>query len=98
MSSMEPAQAAKRIARWLDAQGRLAQWPVKQSIQGVATAYLVAKFEVGRRYSEAEVNAVLDSWHLFNDPACLRRAMVEWERMDRTSDGSAYWLTQPNPE
>ncbi len=92
MTAISPAEAAKELVTWLDAQGRLVQWPSKYKAQRVAAAYFVAKFERGRRYSESEVNEVFDRWTLFRDAAILRRTMVEEHLLDRTADGSQYWL------
>ncbi len=97
MSAPTPAEAARRLGTWLDAQGRLTGWPAKCSLQVLVSYYLVAKFEGSRRYSEAEVNAILDTWSLFRDAARLRREMVELGLLGRTSDGREYWL-QPGAQ
>ena len=93
MTRPTPAEAARELAHRLDAQGRLIRWPTKLGHQRLAVAYLVAKFERGRRYSEAEVNAVLDDWSLFRDAAILRRTLVEEGWLERTADGREYWVT-----
>ncbi len=77
MSAPSPAEAARGLGTWLDPQGRLSGWPAKRSLQVLASYYLVAKFEGSRRYSEPEVNAILDTWSLFRDAARLRREMVD---------------------
>lgn len=90
MTRPTPAQAARNLAHRLDAQGRLVRWPTKLTHQRMAAAYLVAKFERGRTYSEPEINTVLDEWSLFRDAAILRRTMVEEGWLERTSDGREY--------
>lgn len=90
MNPPTPAEAARELGHWLDAQGRLTQWPSKRKLQRAAVFYLVAKFERGRVYGEAEVSAVLDSWAPFRDAALLRRTMVEERLLDRTPDGREY--------
>ncbi|MCC7089494.1 MAG: DUF2087 domain-containing protein [Dehalococcoidia bacterium] len=97
MSAPSPAEAARRLGTWLDPQGRLTGWPAKRSLQVLAACYLVAKFEGSRRYSEPEVNAILDTWSLFRDAARLRRDMVDLGLLGRTPDGREYWL-EPAPE
>lgn len=97
MTAPTPAEAARRLGTWLDAQGRLTGWPAKRSLQVNAAYYLVAKFEGSRRYSEAQINAILDSWSLFRDAARLRREMVELGVLGRTPDGREYWL-EPGAE
>jgi len=60
--------------------------------QALMLQYLAAKFEAGKKYSEQEVNAILNAHHSFNDPATLRRLMFGSRLMNRTLDGRAYWL------
>lgn len=55
---------------------------------------LAAEFEPGRKYSELEVNEILNSKHSFNDPATLRRLLFGINVLDRTIDGRSYWLTK----
>lgn len=92
MSAPSPAEAARVLGDWLDPQGRLIRLPAKRSLQVLASYYLVAKFEASRRYSESEVNAILDTWSLFRDAARLRRDMVDLGLLGRTPDGREYWL------
>lgn len=94
MTSLSPAEAAKELGHWLDAQGRLPQWPTKRKYQRAAVFYLVAKFERGRRYSEPEVNETLDTWAPIRDAALLRRTMIEEKLLERTPDGREYWVLE----
>lgn len=84
------------LQHYLDAQGRLKAWPSKRNkgrFQQLALAYLATKFEPGNSYHEREVNALLNQYHTFGDPALLRRELVERGLVARLRDGSAYWLT-----
>ncbi|MES1147174.1 MAG: DUF2087 domain-containing protein, partial [bacterium] len=54
---------------------------------------LASAFEVGREYTEKEVNAILNERHTFKDPANLRRTLIERGDLQRTNDGSKYWKT-----
>jgi len=52
--------------------------------------YLAAKFEHGTTYSEKEVDAILKSWHTFNDWPLIRRTWLSMGcsreiQMDRVS-------------
>ena len=38
--------------------------------------YLAGKLQAGRQYSEPEINALLDEWTLFHDPATLRGSFI----------------------
>ena len=85
------------IANFLDGEGRLKNWPSKRVKKLAALVYLGGKFTPGRRYTEREVNELLLSWHLFHDPATLRRELVEHGLLGRERDGSAYWATENQP-
>lgn len=78
------------LETFVDANGRLKSWPVKRRSQEAAMGYLSNQLEPGRGYSEAEINALLDSLHTFGDFALLRRALVDGRHIERTSNGSRY--------
>ena len=85
------------LTNYLDNQGRVLDWPstkYKES-QMAVRKYLASKFEVGRQYTEKEVNTLLNEWALFNDWALLRRELFMHQMIHRMKDGSAYWLEQP---
>ena len=47
-------------------------------------------FHPGKKYSEAAVNEVLKD--LFEDHVFARRLLIDWKFLERTADGTAYWL------
>lgn len=59
--------------------------------------YLAGKLQAGRQYSEPEINALLDEWRLFHDPATLRRELYNKRLLDRTADCSRYWKEESAP-
>jgi hypothetical protein len=69
--------------------GRITSIPAQHSKRLVLLDMLSQQFEPGRRYSEAEVNAVLQRWH--DDHAALRRYLVDDGFLDR--DAGQYWRT-----
>ena len=81
----------RELDPFLDGNGRLAQWPVKQSLQRAFIEHLAGAFEPGRSYTEPEVNDLLTAHHTFRDPALLRRLLYDWGYLERQSDGRAYW-------
>lgn len=80
-----------KLARFLDADGKLKQWPAKQAVREEACAYLAQQFQDNRDYTEPDVNAIIASAHTFGDYFLLRRAMIESGYLCRTPDGSRYW-------
>ena len=78
----------------LDESGRLTSWPSPRKgkgLQELALEYLARCFEIGRHYSEREVNDLLNSHHTFGDPALLRRELYERGYLRRLKDGTRYW-------
>lgn len=70
---------------------RLKNFPVKEKKKVVILVEIAGQFEAGKRYTEKEVNALLGE--IFpEDHVTLRRYLIEYGFMDRTTDGSAYWL------
>jgi hypothetical protein len=53
---------------------------------------LIGCFEKGRKYTESEVNGVLKP--IFDDFVMLRRSLVDFHFLERTSDGKAYWVRE----
>lgn len=83
------------LETYIDEQGRVKEWPGKRKrdVQVAIIHYLVDKLEVGRTYTEREVNEILRQWHTFEDWALLRREMFEMGLLNREKDGTVYWRT-----
>jgi len=79
------------LERFLDAERRVRTWPSRLKHRLLVMDYLATHFEPGKSYSEAEVNAILNRLHTFEDWAGLRRALFDHGFMDRLRDGSSYW-------
>jgi hypothetical protein len=82
------------LANFMEA-GRLKQIPAKRKKRIVVLRWLADHFRPAVRYSEAQVNDILLRYH--DDPAALRRWMVDEELMQR--DHGLYWRagTAPYP-
>jgi len=90
---MLPREDLPRPLRpFIDADGRLTQWPSRMKVQRMAAALLARRFEPGRDYTEPEVNMLLMDGHTFADWALLRRVLCDWLFLDRESDCSRYWV------
>jgi len=85
-----------RIHHYLDEHGRVTRFPISKKNrkdQSIILSYLVDKFEMGKIYSEREVNDILKQWHTFEDWALLRREMFERGLLNRTINCAEYWRT-----
>ncbi len=84
------AHAAKALTQF-DTDGKLTRWPHKFAVQRIAMWGLWIRFDSKRRYTEKEVNSVLNAWHLYGDHATLRRELINMDLLARKPDCSVYW-------
>jgi DNA-binding CsgD family transcriptional regulator len=70
--------------------GPLGSFPLKEKKRVAILRHLVKKFEPTKTYTEKEVNGILQPF--YNDYVLLRRYLIEYGFMDRTQDGSSYWI------
>lgn len=88
-------QIQQALRGYLDDEGKFDRLPGKKQKKKLALMLesLSQHFEAGKKYTEMEVNAILNQHHSFNDPATLRRLMFGSRLINRTLDGKSYWLT-----
>ncbi len=67
------------------------RWPKKPSDKEIVINWLSQKFKIQFKYSEKEINQIIDRHHLFNDIPLLRRELVSRKYLIRKDDGSEYW-------
>lgn len=79
---------------YLDNNGKFVRLPGKRQKKRLDEMLrtLSLKFHKDKKYSEVEVNEILNQQHSFNDPATLRRLLYGTNILDRTLDGRSYWL------
>lgn len=80
------AQESEVLGRFFHGD-RLSELPAQRHKRLVVLERLALEFEPGRRYREAEVNALLRRFH--DDHATLRRALVDEGYLDRAA--GEYW-------
>ncbi|MBK6295613.1 MAG: DUF2087 domain-containing protein [Rhodoferax sp.] len=83
-----------------DESGRLVRLPNKLSVPQMAMWALWTQFAARRKYTEKEVNAILNAHHTFGDQATLRRELINMKLLGRKSDCNEYWKEphRPTPE
>jgi hypothetical protein len=94
---LEPKAVAPKADNWeekvlsgfLEADGRLKVIPASRRKREVVLRWLTEQFEPGRRYREAEVNALIQRRHW--DSATLRRELIGHGLMAR--EAGVYWRT-----
>ncbi len=70
--------------------GPLKIFPGKEKKRLAILRHIVKYFDPAATYTEKEVNAVLKRF--YDDYALLRRYLVDYGFLDRTVDGSKYWI------
>lgn len=94
-ASMSPT--VRKTLIQFDAAGRLVRLPNKLSVQQMAMWWMWTHFAARRKYTEKEVNQVLNAHHTFGDQATLRRELVNMKLLGRKSDCSEYWKEPMRP-
>ena len=79
--------AAKVVETFVGPDGRLKSIPAQRKKRWAILAWLVRRFEEGRRYPEKALNAILLERHW--DSATLRRELIGYRMMARES--GVYW-------
>ena len=67
------------------------RWPKNPTDKENVINWLSTNFNLDQKYSEKEVNEILDNHHLFNDIPLLRRELISRKYLIRKDDGSIYW-------
>lgn len=78
-----------RVLRTFFRGGRLVSIPTQKAKQLIVLDRLAQEFEIGLRYRERQVNAILRRFH--DDVAALRRYLVDEEFLSR--EAGEYWRT-----
>ena len=95
LGSLSPT--VRKTLMQFDTAGRLVRLPNKFSVQQMAMWWMWTQFAVRRKYTEKEVNQVLNAHHTFGDQATLRRELVNMKLLGRKSDCSEYWKEPVRP-
>jgi DNA-binding transcriptional ArsR family regulator len=82
-----------KVMRAFTEEGRILVFPTQEKKRRVLIDYVASAFDLGRRYTEKEVNAILERYN--EDTAYMRRALVDYGIMDRVGGGGDYWLIVP---
>jgi TetR/AcrR family transcriptional regulator len=87
----------------LFAQGRISAYPRKRRDRHILLKSIVLTLEDEKDYTEPEINEAIKSWltGMFDpqglDHVSLRRHLVDEGYLDRSRNGSRYWVISPGP-
>lgn len=69
---------------------RLKTFSPKEKKKVVILSKISEQFSLGKKYTEKEVNKIIQS--IYDDYVIIRRYLIMYGFMERTKDGSSYWL------
>ena len=69
---------------------QIERWPKKPIDKERVISFLSSKFQLSIKYSEKDVNQIIDRHHTFNDTPLLRRELIGRGYLSRKADGSEY--------
>jgi predicted transcriptional regulator len=84
----------KVVASFSRADGRLRSIPAQRKKLEAVLRHVVKTFKTDRRYTEAQVNEILEQFH--EDTATLRRELVGSKLLEREGGGGKYWRPEPD--
>lgn len=84
------ARRIDRVARCFDASGRLQRWPARRADQELALWIVWSQLPGDGQFDELELNAMLRTWHDYEDYVLLRRELCDLDLLRRTPDGRIY--------
>lgn len=88
VSNVQEDDTQKLLRRFIESD-RIVRIPANRKTWLLILEWLVERFEVGRQYTEKEVNEIIKQHH--EDYATIRRDLVDWRYMAR--EKGIYWRT-----
>ena len=82
----------KVIETYIDENGALKGYPSKEKKKIILLEEIMKNFNVGKKYSEKEINRVLK--RIYEDYVTIRRALIQYGFLDRSKDCSEYWVKE----
>lgn len=80
-----------KMIKYYNEENKLIQYPSKRPMRIIALARIADRLEIGKKYTEKEVNEVIKTSIAFSDIEMLRRELFQYKFIGRLRDGSEYW-------
>jgi len=90
------SREASVLRRLTDATGLIIAYPAAESDRVVALRALASRIQVGRTYTEHEINELIQR-HVHPDAVdyvTMRRDLVDYQFIYRTDSGARYWRSE----
>jgi hypothetical protein len=92
----DPRRDAGDLRRFMDRRGKITAFPARPRDKLLVLEYLAEQFELGRGYTEREVNELIARHLAFDDVVTIRRELYNMLLIGRKRDGSLYWRVDPS--
>ena len=86
--SITEGEKEEFIKKYFDGD-KLISFPIKQKRKIIVLQEIIKHFNNNQKYTETEVNEILKA--IYFDYVTIRRYLIEYGFLDRTSDGREYW-------
>lgn len=80
------------LTKYFDGSGMLINFPGKEKRKVIILTEIAARFNPGTEYSEKDINGILEK--IYHDYVMIRRYLIDYGFMDRSADGSRYWMRE----
>lgn len=94
---MEEERLIKEFENFLDKEGKIETLPSKNKKKLYIYYYIAGKIPSGEKFTEREINEIINRYTSFKDPATIRRELFMRRLVNRTADGSSYWKEEDIP-
>jgi hypothetical protein len=84
------AERKNILSRYMDSSGKLIDFPGKEKRKIIILSEISKNFKKDTDYTEKEINRILE--RIYPDYVVLRRYLIEYGYLDRSRDGSRYWV------
>ena len=84
----------KIAENYFDENGMLKQYPSKKPVREIVLGRIAEKLELGKDYTEKEINQIIKEQIVFPDIELIRRELFDYAFLNRERDGSRYWKNE----
>lgn len=86
------SEREKTIKTYIGENGSIKQFPSREKKKIIVLREIMKNFYPGREYEEKEINRILE--RMYDDYPTVRRALIEYGFLDRSSDCKKYWVKE----
>lgn len=86
-----------QVSGFVNSDGKITALPKKLKKRIYLLFYYASKFEQNKKYTEKEINEIINAQNDFVDPATIRRELFDFKFLNRDKFCKEYWLCETQP-